>query len=111
MTAETAVVLPVLVVLTAVLTAGIGAATAQIRCVDAAQAGARALARGESTEVAVARASAAGPAGARTGVSGGDGLVRFRVAAEVGVPGAAWAGVTFHVEHTAVAAVEAEAPP
>ncbi|WP_170222222.1 TadE family type IV pilus minor pilin [Embleya hyalina] len=111
MTAETAVVLPVLVVLTAVLTAGIGAAAAQIRCVDAAQAGARALARGEPTEVAVARASAAGPVGARTGVSGGDGLVRFRVSAEVGVPGAAWAGVTFHVEHTAVAAVEAEAPP
>ncbi|MGC0422174.1 TadE family type IV pilus minor pilin [Embleya sp. AB8] len=110
-TAETAVVLPVLVLLTAMLVSGIGAAAAQIRCVDAAQAGARALARGEPREVAVARARAAGPGGARTEVSGGDGLVRFRVAAEVGVPGAAWAGVRFHVEHAAVAAVEDEVPP
>ncbi|MFI6981880.1 TadE family type IV pilus minor pilin [Embleya sp. NPDC050154] len=110
-TAETAVVLPVLVLLTAVLVSGLGAAAAQIRCVDAAQAGARALARGEPMAVAQTRARAAGPAGARTEVSGGEGLVRFRVAAEVGVPGAAWAGVRFHVEHVAVAAAEDEVPP
>src|SRR4051794_24361822 len=54
-TAEAAVALPVLVLLTAVLVAGIGAAAAQIRCVDAAQAGARALARGEPGAVVAAR--------------------------------------------------------
>lgn len=110
-TAETAVVMPVLILLTAVSVSGIGAAAAQIRCVDAAQAGARALARGEPAEVARERARAAGPVGARTEVSRADGLVRFRVAGEVGVPGAAWAGVRFHVEHVAVAAMEDEVPP
>ncbi|WP_406285115.1 TadE family type IV pilus minor pilin [Embleya sp. NBC_00896] len=111
MTAETAVVLPVLVLLTAVLILGIGAAAAQIRCVDAAQAGARALARGEPVAVARARALAAGPVGARIDVVTRDGLIRFRVAAEVAPPGALWAGVGFHVEHSAVAAAEDEVPP
>nr|WP_272923984.1 TadE family type IV pilus minor pilin [Streptomyces sp. SID3343] len=110
-TAEAAVVLPVLVLLTAVLVAGIAAAAAQIRCVDAAQAGARALARGEPDAVAAARVLAAAPAGARMEAVTRDGLVRYRVLADVGPPGALWAGVRFHVEHSAVAAVEGEAPP
>jgi hypothetical protein len=110
-TAEAAVALPVLVLLTAVLVAGIGAAAAQIRCVDAAQAGARALARGEPGAVAAARMSAIAPAGARTEVDVRDGLVRCRVLADVGPPGALWAGVRFHVEHSAVAVVEGEPPP
>lgn len=109
-TAETAVVLPVLVLLTALLITGIAAGAAQIRCVDAAAAGARALARGEPADIAHARALAAAPAGARGEADTRDGLIRFRVSAEVGPPGTMWAGVGFHVEHVAVAAVE-ELPP
>jgi hypothetical protein len=110
-TAEAAVALPVLVLLTAVLVAGIAAGAAQIRCVDAAQAGARALARGEPDAVAAERVRALAPAGARTEVVTRDGLVHYRVVADVGPPGAWWAGVRFHVEHRAVAAVEGEVPP
>ncbi|MFL5912182.1 MAG: TadE family type IV pilus minor pilin [Gaiellaceae bacterium] len=47
MTAETAVAFPALVVVLAVALWGVSAAAAQVACVDAARAGARAAARGE----------------------------------------------------------------
>lgn len=48
-TAETAVVLPVLVVVAAIMFGVIGHAVDQVRAVDAAESGARAASRGEST--------------------------------------------------------------
>ncbi len=86
-TAEAAVVLPLLVVFTGMLLWGLSAATAQIRCVDAARAGARAAARSEPRTVALAAATAAAPRGARvTLVRDGD-LVRVRVTARSLGPG------------------------
>lgn len=86
-TAEAAVVLPVLVLFTAMLLWGLMAATAQIRCVDAARAGARSAARSEPVPVARAVASAAAPGGARVTVRRGGGLVRVRVTARSLGPG------------------------
>lgn len=64
MTAETAVVLPVLMLLLGAALWLIAIAGARLRCVDAARDGARAAARGESPVAVVAAAEAAGPAGA-----------------------------------------------
>ncbi len=86
-TAEAAVVLPVLVVFTAMLLWGLLAATAQIRCVDAARAGARAAARSEPRAVALAAASAAAPRGARVTLARDGDLVRVRVTARSLGPG------------------------
>ncbi|MER7400876.1 TadE family type IV pilus minor pilin, partial [Streptomyces sp. NPDC000151] len=57
-TAEAAVVIPTLVLFVAMLLWGLMAACAQIQCVDAARAGARAAARSEpaGTTLAAARA-------------------------------------------------------
>jgi hypothetical protein len=64
---------------------------AQLRCVDAAHTGARALARGESAAAASAAASRIAPSGAAIGVSRADGLVsvevRVRVRGLRGTPG------------------------
>lgn len=64
MTAETAAALPVLAVLLGMCLWAVGAATAQLRCVDAARAGARAAARGEQASAVEAAARSAAPAGA-----------------------------------------------
>ncbi|HVE62963.1 MAG TPA: TadE family type IV pilus minor pilin [Mycobacteriales bacterium] len=50
-TAETAVVLPVLVLLLTCALWALGAVSVQLRCVEAARAGARAAARGEPADV------------------------------------------------------------
>jgi Flp pilus assembly protein TadG len=63
-TAETAMVLPVLAVLLAVALWAVAVGSAQLRCVDAARDGARAAARGESDVAASAAAQSAAPAGA-----------------------------------------------
>jgi hypothetical protein len=61
-TAETAVAFPALVVVLATALWGVSAAAAQVACVDAARAGARAAARGEpQTEVRAAVLRAAPP--------------------------------------------------
>jgi Flp pilus assembly protein TadG len=62
-TAETAVVLPVLLLVLAGAVAAVTVVGAQLRCVDAAREGARAAARGEGT-AAVALAERAAPDGA-----------------------------------------------
>ncbi len=64
MTAETAAALPVLAILLGMCLWAVGAATAQLRCVDAARAGARAAARGEQLATVEAAARSAAPAGA-----------------------------------------------
>jgi Flp pilus assembly protein TadG len=63
-TAETAMVLPVLAILLAVGLWAVAVAGAQLRCIDAARDAARAVARGESDSSASAAASAAAPPGA-----------------------------------------------
>lgn len=82
-TAETVVVLPVLMV---VLCAGLWAlacVSAQLRCADAAHGGARALARGETLAAVEQRTRDAAPSEATVGVGRVGELVTVHVSAEV----------------------------
>lgn len=82
-TAETAVLLPVLLV---VLTAALGVlacVAAQLSCVDAARAGARAAARGDSPASVRATAERLGPEHAEVRLVEGDGTVEVQVSARV----------------------------
>jgi hypothetical protein len=63
-TAEIAVALPALLLVTALGVGAIGVTAAAARCADAARAAARALARGETESEAVRRATELAPAGA-----------------------------------------------
>src|SRR5205085_12627019 len=63
-TAEFGVALPAFVLVLALGLGAVAAATAQLRCVDAARAGARAVARGETVAAAIAAARAAAAGGA-----------------------------------------------
>ncbi len=80
-TAEAAVVIPTLVLFAAMLMWGLMAACAQIQCVDAARAGARAAARSEAEGSTLAAARAIAPGGARVVVAREGDLVRVRVEA------------------------------
>ncbi len=80
-TAETAAVIPTLVLLVAMLLWGLMAACAQIQCVDAARAGARAAARSEAEGSTLAAVRAIAPQGARVAFEREGDLVRVRVAA------------------------------
>ncbi|MFJ5549285.1 TadE family type IV pilus minor pilin [Streptomyces sp. NPDC093225] len=86
-TAEAALVLPALVLFAALLVWALMAAAAQIRCVDAARAGARAAARSEPPAAAVAAARAAAPEGARVELVRDGDLWRVRVEAPAPGPG------------------------
>ncbi|MFJ6353844.1 TadE family type IV pilus minor pilin [Streptomyces sp. NPDC092046] len=100
-TAETAVALPALVLFTAALLWALGAAGAQIRCVDAARAGARAVARSEPVAAAEAAARAAAPDGARVTVERSGELWRVTVEAEA--PGPGGLGLTLRAGAAALA--------
>jgi Flp pilus assembly protein TadG len=78
-TAETAVVLPVLVLVLAAAVGALVVVAAQLRCIDAAREAVRAAARGEDPATVAAVASVAAPDGARV---------------EVTAPGADTVGVT-----------------
>ncbi|WP_436232817.1 TadE family type IV pilus minor pilin [Actinacidiphila alni] len=78
-TAEAAMVIPVLVALTAALIWGLMAAAAQVRCVDAARAGARAAARSEAPGDVRRVAREAAPPGARVSVTRSGDLIRVTV--------------------------------
>ncbi|MCL2730249.1 MAG: pilus assembly protein [Actinomycetia bacterium] len=78
-TAETAMVVPVLVLLTGLLVWGVTAAAAQVRCVDAARAGAREAARSEAPADVLSAARAAAPAGAKVSVRREGDMVHVRV--------------------------------
>ncbi|GHB69630.1 hypothetical protein GCM10010347_44840 [Streptomyces cirratus] len=80
-TAEAALVMPALVLFAALLVWALMAAAAQIRCVDAARAGARAAGRSEPAEVAVTVAKEAAPPGAEVGLERSGDLWRVRVSA------------------------------
>ncbi|MEV5611468.1 TadE family type IV pilus minor pilin [Streptomyces sp. NPDC052225] len=86
-TAEAAAVLPVLVAFTMALVWVVLAASAQIECVDAARAGARAVARQEPRGAAIAAAREAAPAGARVEIGREGDLVRVTVRARSVGPG------------------------
>ncbi|MEE1930277.1 TadE family type IV pilus minor pilin [Streptomyces sp. TRM 70351] len=101
-TAETAAVVPCLVLLATMLIWGLLAAVAQIQCVDAARTGARAAARAEPEGRAVAAARAAAPSGARVELVRDGDLVRVRVSARSAGPGP----LTAAVDWEAVAHVE-----
>ena len=82
-TAETAVVLPVLLLVLAGAVAAVTVVGAQLRCVDAAREGARAAARGESVAVVTGLAGRAAPEGAVTTVSPDAEEVRVTVSARI----------------------------
>ncbi|HEY0506969.1 MAG TPA: TadE family type IV pilus minor pilin [Blastococcus sp.] len=82
-TAETAVVLPVLFLVLVGAVAAITVVGAQLRCVDAAREGARAASRGEDAGVVTALVQRAGPAGASGTVSTGGEEVRVTVSARI----------------------------
>jgi hypothetical protein len=67
-TAETAVVLPVLLVVLAAAVWVLACVAAELRCVDAARVGARVAARGDSGEAVVVATSGVAPGGAQVQV-------------------------------------------
>ncbi|MDN0198090.1 TadE family type IV pilus minor pilin [Streptomyces sp. S.PNR 29] len=101
-TAETAVVLPVLVMFTMALVWGLLVVAAQIQCVDAARTGARAAARQDPADAVVQVARAAAPRGAEVRVSREAEQVRVVVVARP----SALRGLPFEVREEAVASVE-----
>jgi Flp pilus assembly protein TadG len=82
-TAETAVVLPVLLLVLAGAVAAVTVVGAQVRCVDAAREGARAAARGEDIATVRSLAAEAAPSGAAVTVSVGPEQVRVVVSGPV----------------------------
>ncbi|WP_406100222.1 TadE family type IV pilus minor pilin [Streptomyces sp. NBC_01013] len=87
MTAEAAMVIPVLVIFVLALLWALTAASAQIRCVDAARAGARAAARSEPEAQVREAALSAAPQRARVEVERAGDLWRVTVAAPAPGPG------------------------
>ncbi|MGW2279243.1 TadE family type IV pilus minor pilin [Streptomyces sp. NPDC001770] len=100
-TAEAAMVLPVLVALAVVLVWALVAAADQIRCVDAARAGARAAARSEPEAAVRAAARTAAPARALVTVRREGALWRVRV--EAPTPGPHALALTLSAEAAALA--------
>ncbi|MFB6623140.1 TadE family type IV pilus minor pilin [Streptomyces sp. NPDC056374] len=100
-TVEAALVLPVLALFTVTLLWALAAAAAQIRCVDAARAGARVAARAEPAGSAESAARAAAPEGARVAVTRSGEL--WRVTVEAPAPGPGGMGLTLRAEAAALA--------
>ncbi|MEE1738054.1 TadE family type IV pilus minor pilin [Streptomyces sp. BE147] len=100
-TAEAAVAIPVLVAFAMALIWALVAASAQIRCVDAARAGARAAARSEPEAAVLAAARDSAPDGARVGVERAGELWRVRV--EAPTPGPGVLALTLTAEAAALA--------
>ncbi|GHB49900.1 hypothetical protein GCM10010377_46120 [Streptomyces viridiviolaceus] len=105
MTAETAVVLPVLAVFAMGLVWALLVVAAQIQCVDAARTGARAAARQDPADAVVEAAREAAPRGAQVTVEREADRVRVVVVAAPPL----LQGLPFEVREEAVAAVEGTA--
>src|SRR5215210_1169766 len=105
-TAETAVVLPALVVVLVLCLWSVTVVGQQLRCIDAARTGARALARGETSATARAAAQRAAPDGAIVILHSADGLAVVEVRYSAGLPGPG--GPSVQIGSRAVAAVEPE---
>ena len=78
-TAEFAVVLPAMVLVLALSLGALGLAWDQVRCVDAARAGARAASRGDSASAVILLARKAAPSGAVVSMLTSGDLVRVSV--------------------------------
>ncbi|MHC5703077.1 pilus assembly protein TadE [Streptomyces sp. PKU-MA01144] len=100
-TAEAAVAVPALVVFTMALVWALMAASAQIQCVDAARAGARAAARSEPEAAALSAARSAAPPGAKISLGRDGDLWRVRV--EAPSPGPVTPSLTLTAEAVALA--------
>ncbi|MFD7492649.1 TadE family type IV pilus minor pilin [Streptomyces sp. NPDC059832] len=100
-TAEAAMAIPALVVFALALVWALMAASAQIRCVDAARAGARAAARSEPEAQVLEAARSAAPDGAEIAMERAGELWRVRVAASM--PGPGPLALTLHAEAAALA--------
>ncbi|MEU9657580.1 TadE family type IV pilus minor pilin [Streptomyces chartreusis] len=101
-TAESAVVLPVLVMFAMALVWGLLVMAAQIQCVDAARTGARAAARQDPADAVIEVTSEAAPRGATVTVGREGDEVRVVVVARPPV----LTGLPFEVREEAVAAAE-----
>ena len=109
-TAETAIVLPVLLLVLAGAVAAITVIGAQLRCVDAAREGARAAARGEAPARVHALAGQVAPAGAVVRVApAGPDTVSVTVTARAPLVGRLLSPIS--VQGRAVALVEPGVPP
>jgi len=106
-TAETAVALPVLLVVLAASIWVLACVAAQLRCVDAARVAARAAARGDAPAAVTAAAHRVAPSPAQVRVSRSGDEVTVRVTALVRPFGAALRHLpATRVDATAVAVVE-----
>ncbi|MFC4908956.1 TadE family type IV pilus minor pilin [Actinomadura gamaensis] len=85
-TAEIAVALPALVLVTVLALWAVAAASTQMSCVDAARAGARAAARGEDLDAVRAQVGRSAPRGAAITVQRDTDSVRVTVSAAVRPP-------------------------
>ena len=101
-TAETAVVVPSLVLLLGMLLWGMTAAVGMVQCVDGARTGARAAARGEKAEAVRQVVHSVAPPGAEVAIRREGDLVRVMVEARTSGPGA----LTLPLEAEAVAFAE-----
>ncbi len=86
-TAELAMVLPLLLAVVVAMTWVLSVGLAQVRTVDAAREAARALARGDDESRAVDLAARVAPAGSRVAVTRSDGTVVVTVTGTVTGPG------------------------
>lgn len=110
-TAETAVLLPVLLVVLAACIAVLACVAAQLRCVDAARAAARVAARGDAPDLVRSTGERLAPTGARITLTATDGTVEVLVSAQVRPFGQVLSRLpAVEVSGRAVASVEA-APP
>ncbi|MGW2107923.1 TadE family type IV pilus minor pilin [Streptomyces sp. NPDC001948] len=100
-TAEAAMAVPVLAMFALALVWALMAASAQIRCVDAARAGARAAARSEPEAQVLEVTRSAAPGGAEVVMERAGELWRVRVAASM--PGPGPLALTLHAEAAALA--------
>lgn len=106
-TVEAALAVPALVLLLGMLLWGLGAVGVQLRCADAARAGARAAARGEAAATVREVAEAAAPEGAVVRVVRDGPLLRVRIEARTLGPGP----LAVRVAREAVARAEPNAEP
>jgi Flp pilus assembly protein TadG len=103
-TAEAAVVLPVLVLVLAAALAAVSVVTAQMRCTDAAREGARAAARGESDAAVRQIAASSAPDGSAVSVTRDGATATVQVSASVALfPGL---GPSMRVTDSATAVLE-----
>ena len=109
-TAETALVLPVLFLVLAGVVAAVTVVGAQLRCVDAAREGARAAARGEDTATVTALAGRAAPAGAVTTVGSGGEEARVSVTATIAPLGPVPLRITVSAEAVALREPQGQLP-